>query len=489
MLETILLKFIYALNASLALIFVFTVLLYIIDNKDFRTQKNTVLVGFFISISAYYLAYFFYHDLTALETVPNLAFTLISVLSITSLIVIMIQLLLFVTLETNFPYSYLITTIGILICTFLGLFTIVSYLSNYQGIWIHNLSIFSEIGLLSLFVSAELLLIFTIILGYSQKWRPIFFPNPSSTLINHHYLVYFIIGLSLGGISEIFNVFQATEIFHIIGAGISTAGLSIMILIIVKTRYHLRYIAWQIIETQIEELKELDIMKDQFVDVTSHEMRTPLTVIWGNIELLKRDEKEKKMTEQQRMKIFDSIERNYKRIDNLTTEVFDVSRIRRGMFELKLKKVDLRVLIENVVVDMKKYADKTGLSIKTIDDTQDKTKFVKIDANRIDQVLRNLIENAIKFTDKGDIIVTLKDNPKEYIIAIKDQGVGIETERLKDIFDQFKYRESSDPGKEGLGLGLFISKTIIDLHRGEIWVESEGIGKGSSFYFSIPKQN
>lgn len=489
MLETILLKFIYALNSSLALIFVFTVLLYIIDNKDFRTQKNTVLVGFFISISAYYLAYFFYHDLTELETAPNLAFTLISVLSITSLIVIMIQLLLFITLETNFPYSYLIMTIGILICTFLGLFTIVSYLSNYQGIWIHNLSIFSEIGLLSLFISAELLLIFTIILGYSQQWRPIFFPNPSSTLINHHYLVYFVIGLSLGGISEIFNVFQAPKIFHIVGAGISTAGLSIMILIIVKTRYHLRYIAWQIIETQVEELKELDMMKDQFVDVTSHEMRTPLAVVWGNIELLKRDEKERKMTEQQRMKIFESIERNYKRIDNLTTEVFDVSRIRRGMFELKLKKVDLRVLIKNVVVDMKKYADKTGMGIEVIDDTQNEAKFVEIDANRIDQVLRNLIENAIKFTEKGDIIVTLKDNPKEYVIAIKDQGVGIETERLKEIFDQFKYKKSSDPRKEGLGLGLFISKTIVDLHRGEIWVESKGIGKGSIFYFSIPKQN
>lgn len=88
MLETILLKLIYALNTSLALIFVFIVLLYLTDNKDFRTKRNTVLVGFFISISTYYLSYFFYHDLTALDTVPNLAFTLISVLFITSLVVI-----------------------------------------------------------------------------------------------------------------------------------------------------------------------------------------------------------------------------------------------------------------------------------------------------------------------------------------------------------------------------------------------------------------
>jgi signal transduction histidine kinase len=255
----------------------------------------------------------------------------------------------------------------------------------------------------------------------------------------------------------------------------------------VKTRYHIRDIAWKIIELQIEELKEFDVMKDQFIDVTSHEMRTPLTVIWGNIELLKRDEKESKMTIQQRTQIYEVIERNYKRILRLLREVFDVSRIRRELFELDLRESELQVVVKNTVEDMKKHVDKKGLDIR-IDKTENfVTNNVLMDPIRINQVLRNLIENAIKYTEKGKIIVAIKNVQTDYVVSVKDEGIGIEKNEVEKIFSQFRYKKGSSLRKTGLGLGLFISKTIIDLHQGKIWVESEGKGNGWTFFFSIPK--
>lgn len=112
-----------------------------------------------------------------------------------------------------------------------------------------------------------------------------------------------------------------------------------------------------------------------------------------------------------------------------------------------------------------------------------------IDPDRIDQVLRNLIENSVKFSDSGEITVTLRNTPHDYVISVKDEGRGIDLENFDKIFEVYRSGENTRIQGRGLGFGLYISRVIIELHQGRIWVESEGEGKGSTFSFSIPKNN
>ena len=273
--------------------------------------------------------------------------------------------------------------------------------------------------------------------------------------------------------------------FLIIAAITYTIGLTITILVIFRTRENIRDIAWNIIELQIEELKTLDVLKSQLIDFTSHEIRTPLSIMWGNIQLLQRTETGRNLTKQQRKKVYDSLNRNYHRIEKLLDASFDLSRIRRGLFELNKEPNNLEEIVENIANDMTKYVEKNNLIITFVKEGNEAPDNVMVDADRIDQVLRNLIENSVKFSNDGEIIVTLKTTPSEYIVAIKDEGMGIDPDDFDQIFELFWRRRKIQ--SRSLGLGLYISKSIIELHQGKIWVESEGEGTGSTFYFSIPR--
>lgn len=307
-------------------------------------------------------------------------------------------------------------------------------------------------------------------------------------LIKHQYLLLFTVGLLLGGINELIKVIGSTEFLLFIGGLTSTIGLSITTIIIVRTRKYIRDIAWRIIELQLEELKELDVLKDQFVDFTSHEMRTPLAIIWGNVQLLQRAETNGNLTKQQRKKIFDTITRNYHRIERLLNTSYDLSRLRRSLFELNRDSAKLEEVVEYTVNDMRKYVEKKGLLITFVKKDNYTQDSVMIDSDRIDQVIRNLIENSVKFSDKGKIEVTIMNTPSEYVVSVKDEGIGIDLEIFDQLFDLLHSRNNTRTRDQGLGLGLYISRSIIELHHGRIWVKSEGKGKGSTFYFSIPKE-
>ncbi|MFX0205420.1 MAG: sensor histidine kinase, partial [Candidatus Hodarchaeota archaeon] len=140
------------------------------------------------------------------------------------------------------------------------------------------------------------------------------------------------------------------------------------------------------------------------------------------------------------------------------------------------------------VRDMKKFVEKEGLQISFIDEIFDDFYSAKIDPSLVDQVVRNLIENSVKFTEEGEIIVTLTSTSKDYVVSVKDDGIGIDSSELDNVFDYFQSHKKPELLGKGLGLGLFISKSIIELHHGKMWVESEGLGKGSTFYFSIPRR-
>jgi signal transduction histidine kinase len=470
------------------MLFFAIVLFYLIDSKDLRTQKNKALLGMFGGITGYSFANFFYISSLDQEGV-GVFNTIVSILTIASITTFIVFLFLFVVVEAEYPYHTLVTKVVIGIYLFFGSFTTLRYLMSDLGnmIFATLYQLFlSDIWFFSFLLLTELLIGFTAIVFSVKQLTDIFFPRSRSSLIRRQHLKFFGLGLLLGGFSELIKITGFTMDFLMIAGSTYTIGLTIVILIIFRTREHIRDIAWEIIEMQMEELKELDVLKSQLIDFASHEIRTPLSIMWGNIELLKQAETDRKLTKQQRKKIYDSINRNYHRIENLLDASFDLSRLRRGLFELNKKPSNLEEIVENIVNDMTKYVEKNNLMITFVKEGNEELGTVMVDTYRIDQVLRNLIENSVKFSNDGEIIVTLRNTPSEYIVAIIDEGKGIDPDDFDLIFELF-WRPRKIQGR-GLGLGLYISKSIIELHQGKIWVESEGEGKGSTFYFSIPKE-
>ncbi|MFX0125180.1 MAG: sensor histidine kinase, partial [Candidatus Hodarchaeota archaeon] len=406
------LELIYALNTMLSLIFFFLVFIYLVDSEDLRTQKNLSLLGFYLAVTGYFLSYYLYISFSNHSVIDTNFYSFVSVLSIVSLVVVLIFLFLFVVLEAIYPYKAMVMGLVIGLYILVGIFTVLDYLIEDVGTWIHNQLVFSNIGLLSIFILAELLIIFTVCVSFFKSLRHIFFPEYSQSLINYPYLYYFALGISLGGVSEIFKIYGHTTPIQLLGVVLSTFGLLITTLIIIRTRKHIKDIAWRIVELQLEELKELDVLKHQFIDTTSHEMRTPLTVIWGYIELLKRDIREGRMTTTQHEKMFAAMERNYRRMESLLNRIFDLSRLRRGLFELNIQKADLREIIEISVNDMKRFVEKEGLQISFINRINDEFYFANVDPSLLDQVVRNLIENSVKFTEEGKIVIALTTKNK-----------------------------------------------------------------------------
>ena len=486
-LTNLFLELILALNTILPMLFFAIVLFYLIDSKDLRTQKNKALLGLYAGVTGYSFAYFLYISFLNQEGV-DVFNTIVSMLTIASITMIIVFLFLFVVLDSKFPYNAILITVGIGVCLFFGFFTALGYLMYDMGnmIFASVYQLFlSDFWFFSFLLISELLIGFTAIVFSLKRLTDIFFPKSKSSLIRRQYLKYFGLGGLLSGISELIKVIGSTLDFLIIAAITYTIGLTITILVIFRTREYIRDIAWNIIELQMEELKDLDVLKDQFIDFTSHEIRTPLSIMWGNIQLLQRTETGRNLTEQQQKKVYDSINRNYHRIEKLLDASFDLSRLRRGLFELNKEPSNMVEIVENIVTDMTKHVEKNNLMITFVREGNEAHDNVVVDPDRIDQVLRNLIENSVKFSDDGEIIVTLRNTLSEYIVAIKDEGRGIDPDNFDQIFEFFQ-PERKIKGR-GLGLGLYISKSIIELHQGKIWVESEGEGKGSTFYFSIPK--
>ena len=439
-------------------------------------------------MSGYHFMHFLYISLYGQEGVELLN-TVISVVTILAITSLLINLGLFIVLDTEHPYQYLMSKTIVIIYAFFGFFSVLRYLIYDSGNLILA-SIFqlflTDIWFFSFFLLGETSIIFFVIVSFSQKYTDVFFPRTGDTLVRREYLKFFALGTLLGGIGEAIKAITGTLDFLIIGGFLNTIGLSVTIIIIGLTRKYLKDLTWQIIELQLEEQKELDEVKNQLMDFASHEMRTPLSIMWGNIELLYRDEENRNLTKEKRQKIFSSIERNYQRIERLIDKSYDLSRLRRGLFELEKDWVNLWDLTAQTVKNMKKHFEKNNLTINFV--TKKKITYrAVIDPDRINQVLRNLIENAVKYSERGEIVITLNDSEEEFIFSVKDEGRGIHPEQQERIFKLYKTKEFTQKQGQGLGLGLYISKIIIELHQGSLWVESEGEGKGSTFYFSIPK--
>jgi len=239
------------------------------------------------------------------------------------------------------------------------------------------------------------------------------------------------------------------------------------------------------------ELKKIDAMKSEFVSVASHELRTPLAAIKNSIQLIlsgKTGEINPNQT-----KFLTMADRNITRLTNILNDLLNLSKIESGKIELKFEDVSLKSLIELTVSSLRPQADVK--TIKIISDIPEGLPSVNGDKEKIEQILINLIGNAIKFTpEAGSIYVTatpLSDERKggvghKIAISVKDTGVGIPEEHLNSIFDKFFQVEGSlHRSASGTGLGLAITKGLVEAHQGKIWAESE-VGKGSAFTFTLP---
>ncbi|SNQ60113.1 PAS domain S-box protein [Candidatus Methanoperedens nitratireducens] len=230
------------------------------------------------------------------------------------------------------------------------------------------------------------------------------------------------------------------------------------------------------------ELKKADKLKTQFLSIVSHELRTPITPMNAQLQIILAGFFGE-ITEKQKMSL-DMILRNTRRLDRLIGDVLDISKLESGVMKFNMTKASLNEIVENAVETMKIQAwDKSQkLTLK-----DDKIPEVTVDKDRITQVVVNLLNNAIKFTDAGGMIeVELSGNADHARVVVRDNGIGIKKEDQVRLFTPFQQVDSSESRKyEGSGLGLAICKKIITYHGGSIGIDSKP-GKGSTFYFTIP---
>ena len=249
-----------------------------------------------------------------------------------------------------------------------------------------------------------------------------------------------------------------------------------------------------LIKENLKKLQENEKLKDDFINIAAHELRTPIQPILGLSDLINRslqnDTSEIDKSElKSDMKV---IYRNAKKLQKLTNDILDVSRIDSHILNLNASQFDFVELIKNTIQDFTTSSEKKEENVFIDFDYHDETKSKEVldrsiliegDRARISQVLLNLLNNARKFTEGGKIIVTvlMKKDTKEVIVSISDRGQGINSEVMSHLFEKFISRSDS-----GTGLGLYISKNIIEAHRGKIWASNNPNGIGSTFSFSIP---
>ena len=225
-----------------------------------------------------------------------------------------------------------------------------------------------------------------------------------------------------------------------------------------------------------EEVKLLNAKKDEFIGLASHELKTPLTSITGYLQLLQRSE----TSEVNKNFIKKTIEKVDK-LTSLVNDLLDVSKIEAGKLQLHLENFDFKEVL-NESIEIASYSNSTHLiHLNCCKDPL----IIHADRQRIEQVLINLITNAIKYSPKANTVdIEVKRIGNELTVGVRDYGIGIAKEKQANIFSRFYRVEELNPNISGLGIGLYISKEIIDRHNGKIWVESE-IGQGSVFYFTL----
>src|ERR687892_730753 len=226
-----------------------------------------------------------------------------------------------------------------------------------------------------------------------------------------------------------------------------------------------------------ESLKIKDEAQNQFINVAAHELRTPIQPILSAIYLLQSAD----LSTAKKNQYIDIIKRNTEKLGRLAEDILDVTRIESNTLKLMKERLNLYDLISNIVEEYKRNIHFIYKDLVVNYESPSKTIFVTGDKLRLNQVLLNLLDNAGKFTKKGSITVTTAIMSNKVQVTVKDTGVGIHNEIFPKLFSKFVTRSD-----RGTGLGLFISKSIIEAHGGKIWAESSSQQEGATFIFTLP---
>lgn len=236
-------------------------------------------------------------------------------------------------------------------------------------------------------------------------------------------------------------------------------------------------------------LQALDQTKSEFISIASHQLRTPLTVIKGYLSLIL--EGTIGSCDAQALETIGKVMNSTDRLVTLINDLLDISRIERGTMVFEMKPGRLEVLAKDVFDELAQEARKRGVEYR-FHAPHTATPLINMDQFKLRQSLINLVDNAIKYTQEGSIDVTVRHVGDEVRFSIKDTGIGMSEETRQNLFQKFNRGEGvSTVNTEGVGLGLFVAKQIIERHGGLIWAESQGVGKGSTFAFAlrVPKPN
>ena len=233
-----------------------------------------------------------------------------------------------------------------------------------------------------------------------------------------------------------------------------------------------------------KELKQLDAAKSEFISIASHQLRTPLTVIKGYISMMMEGSfgeltgPEKESLD----KVYESNERLIQLVENL----LNISRIESGRLQFQYEVMRIEEIIDSVLEELAENIKKKGLRLNYKKPAKPLPK-IKIDDEKIRQVIMNLVDNAVKYTKKGTITISLKKDGANIQFCISDSGMGIRKTDMSNLFKKFSRGQgTSIIHTEGTGLGLYVAREMINAHKGQIWAESEGEGRGSRFCFELP---
>jgi two-component system, OmpR family, sensor histidine kinase VicK len=237
-----------------------------------------------------------------------------------------------------------------------------------------------------------------------------------------------------------------------------------------------------------EQLKVHDKMQKEFINIAAHELRTPIQPILGLSDVLV----SKKGDIEQYKELLDAIIRNAKRLQKLTEDILDVTKIESQSLQLKKQRINLNEVILGVIAEYENQIKKiNNVNLSFI--SKDDDTFVDADRLRLSQVFDNILNNAIKFTKGGSITIAIQKNEEygrgnhnninddQVIVSIKDTGTGIDPEIAPRLFTKFATKSVT-----GTGLGLYISKSIVEAHGGKMWAENNADGKGATFAFNLP---
>jgi signal transduction histidine kinase len=214
------------------------------------------------------------------------------------------------------------------------------------------------------------------------------------------------------------------------------------------------------------------MMQKEFINVAAHELRTPIQPILGLSQIIQSNVMDENLRSQVKV-----IERNARRLQGLTEDILDVTRIESHTLKLNKEKFNLNDVIIDCINDV--TINNYGKKIKLLYEPRD--IIVEGDKGRISQVISNILSNSTKFTPDGSISIRSEKSNNQVTVSVKDTGTGIDPELFPRLFYKFASKSFS-----GTGLGLFIAKSIIESHNGKIWAENNIDGKGAKFSFTLP---